>query len=112
MNHLNQREALLDHDSFQMPQSGLFADLDSGAGSVNLSDDFRELSGAVQLSIIGEWQRGLEAERRRALVRLFRDVTGPLGSVALPQKIGHFRQICGQLAIDCPADLVILLQQV
>ena len=112
MNRAYTREALLDHDSFQLPQSGLFADLETGAASVSLSDEFRALDGAVRLSIIGEWQRGLERERRQALVRLFREVTGSLGDVGLPRKISHFRQICGRLGIDCPADMAILLQQV
>jgi hypothetical protein len=110
MNRSNTREALLDHDSFQLPQSGLFADLDTGAGSIALSDEFQGLAGATQLSIIGQWQRGLEMERRRALVRLFREVTR--GDVGLPKKIDHFRLICGRLGLDCPSDMVILLQQV
>jgi hypothetical protein len=104
--------ALIEQEAFQLPQPGLFADLDCGSASVGLSDEFRELPGAVQLRILADWQRGLEEARRTALARLFRDVTAAIDEVELPQKLIRFRQACGLMGIECPADMAILLQQV
>jgi len=111
MNHL-QVNARAEQDAFHLPQPGLFADLDQGSASVGLSDEFRDLSGATQLRILADWQRGLEQERRRALARLFRDLTASIADISLPQKLSQFRQACIRMDIECPADLAILLQQV
>ena len=102
----------VEQEAFQLPQPGLFADLDGGVGAVSLSNEFRDMAGCLQLSIISDWQRGLDEARRVALVRLFHDVTASLGSAGLPQKLSHFRQACNRIGIDCPADMAILLQQV
>ena len=112
MNHFHFPGAVLDQEAFSLPQSGLFADLDAGVGSVGLNDEFRSLPGATKLAILDGWRRGLENERRLAIAGLFQEVTNSLGSVALPRKIVHFRQVCARIGIECPPDMAILLQQV
>jgi hypothetical protein len=111
MNHFHLQGAVLDQEAFPLPQSGLFADLDAGVGSVALSDEFRGLPGATKLSVLADWQRGLEHERRMALAGLFQEVTESLGNATLPQKITHFRKVCARIGIECPSDMAILLQQ-
>jgi len=112
MDYAQSHGAVLEKDAFHLPQPGLFADMDVGSGSVSLSDEFRGLSVAAQIAIIKDWQIGLEQERRLAVVTLFRQVTGSMGSLDLPRKIGHFRSVCSRIGIDCPSDIAILLQQV
>lgn len=56
-----------DDEGFAQPEHGLFAKLDAGLGCVNLPDDFAQAPSANQLSVIADWQRSLDAHRRRAL---------------------------------------------
>ncbi len=104
--------AVLDQESFPLPQPGLFADLDAGTGNVALSDEFRDVSPDKKLAILSAWQRGIERERRLAIVALFHELTDPLGNVDLPGKITCFKQACARIGVDCAADIAILLQQV
>jgi hypothetical protein len=112
MIRLQTRGATLDHESFPVPQPGLFADLHAGVGHVALPDEFRNLPSATKLAVLVDWQSAMEKERRMAVAGLFREVAGNMGDAPLPAKIDHFRGVCARNGVDCPADLAILLQQV
>ena len=112
MNNFHPQGAVLDQEPFPLPQAGLFADLNIGMGLIGLSDEFKALPGATKLSILADWQKGIEKERRLAIVSLFREVTNAMGNVGMPQKLAQFRVTCTQIGIECPIDIAILLQQV
>ncbi len=112
MNHVQLFSTVLDHEPFPLPQAGLFADLDLGMGVVSLSNEFRALPGLKQLSILDDWKKGLDKERRLAIAALFREATRGMGNVDLPKKIARFKQVCTEIGVECPADLPLLLQQV
>jgi hypothetical protein len=97
-------------DAFQLPVDGLFSDLSAGAGSVHLPDEFTHMSATIQLSIVRDWSRGLEAARERALVLLYRETVGK-ASLPLPEKLTRFRQICEEHGEEYPAGMARLLQQ-
>jgi len=97
-------------EALQLPVDGLFSDFSAGAGSVHLPDEFVQLSGSLQLSIVRDWLRGFEAARERALVSLFRETVGN-SRLPLPEKLERFREICGQHGESCPSGMARLLQQ-
>jgi hypothetical protein len=100
-----------DDEGFAQPVHGLFADLDAGLGCINLPDDFALAPSANQLSVIKDWQRSLDAHRRRALVGLFRELSAATGDAPLPERLARFRATCATLGFECPADMGLLLQQ-
>jgi hypothetical protein len=100
-----------DDESFVQPVHGLFADLDAGLGCINLPDDFAQAPSAAQLSVIADWQRALDAHRRRALVGLFRELSAATGDAPLPERLARFRATCATLGLECPPDMGLLLQQ-
>ena len=101
------------HDpaAFPLPISGLFADFEMGIGCISLPDDFFAASGAIQIEVIADWQRAFDELRRRALVRLYRDVTSAYPNLPGEQKLERFRVTCQSLDIDCPDDIADLLQR-
>ena len=98
-------------EGFVQPLHGLFADLDAGLGCINLPDDFARAPSANQLSVIADWQRSLDAHRRRALAGLFREISSATGDAPLPERLARFRATCATLGFECPADMGLLLQQ-
>ena len=64
-----------DPDELQLPMAGLFADLELGAGSVLLPDEFSRSPALVQLKVIGHWQRSLVRYRHAALRRFARELS-------------------------------------
>ena len=102
----------VDDEGFAQPVHGLFADLDAGIGCINLPDDFALAPSANQLRVIADWQRSLDAHRRRALVGLFRELSAATGETApLPERLARFRASCATLGLECPPDMGLLLQQ-
>jgi len=97
-------------DDFQLPVDGLFGDFSTGAGSVRLPDEFVRMCAALQLSIVRDWQQGLEGAREQALVLLYRETVGA-STLPLPQRLARFREVCEQHGEDCPSDMARLLQQ-
>lgn len=101
----------LPEDGFQLPLSGLYADLDAGEGSLNFSDDFLSAPGTVQLEVIRDWRVALERQHERALVHLYHEVTTEVHDAPTPDKLRRFRMHCQRLGIECPDDMAILLQR-
>lgn len=57
------------NESFALPQSGLYADFESGEGWVRLDDRFLVLPGTIQLAILTDWKADLERHCRATLAQ-------------------------------------------
>jgi hypothetical protein len=100
-----------DSEAFQLPMPGLFADIDDGAASVALPDEFLDLPGETRARILQQWGRAMSTHENAALVEMFHEFVAPLGSVSIVHQIERFRQHCNHLKITCPAKLAVLLQR-
>lgn len=93
--------------AFHLPVFGLYADVETGQGSVSLPDDFLALEASVQAAILQDWQRALEAARRRALMKMFADISATMPGQPLPARWLRLREECSRLGVDCPAELPV-----
>ena len=93
--------------AFHLPVFGLYADVEVGQGSVSLPDDFQSLEASVQVAILQDWQRALEAARRRALMKMFADVSATMPGEPLQERWRRMRQECTRLGVECPAELPV-----
>jgi len=100
-----------DSEAFQLPIPGLFADMDVGAASVALPDEFLELPCEVRARILQQWGRAMSSHENAALVEMFHEFAAPLRGVSIVQQIERFRQHCNHLKIHCPDKLAVLLQR-
>jgi hypothetical protein len=100
-----------DSQAFQMPIPGLFADVDDGAASVALPDEFLDLPGETRARILQQWGRAMSAHENAALVEMFHEFAAPLSAISIIRQIERFRQHCDHLNIACPAKLAVLLQR-
>jgi acyl-CoA reductase-like NAD-dependent aldehyde dehydrogenase len=100
-----------DSEAFQMPVPGLFADVDDGAASVALPDEFLDLPGETRARILQQWGRAISAHENAALVEMFHEFAAPLSGISIVEQIDRFRNHCGHLKIACPAKLAVLLQR-
>jgi hypothetical protein len=98
-------------DEFQLPVLGLYADLELGRGSVLLPDEFLHCSSAVQLEIIGSWQRSLARYQHDAVCRLHRELAAgqpipqPIPIPMPSEPTAWFDSTCDSLGLDVPADV-------
>lgn len=103
----------LDDDSeaadFQLPLLGLYADLETGRGSVALPDDFFRCPAEVQLGLLRDWEQGLVACRRSALARLAEQLAAAAHGGATAEAADRLRAICASLGIDAPPDVAVSL---
>jgi hypothetical protein len=97
-----------DSEAFQLPIPGLFADIDDGAASVALPDEFLNLSGETRARILQQWGRAMSTHENAALVEMFHEFAAPLCEVSIVQQIERFRRHCDHLKIACPAKLAVL----
>lgn len=93
--------------AFHLPVFGLYADLEQAQGSVSLPDEFLALDASAQAVILQDWQRALEAARRRALMKMFADLSASLPGQPLSARWRQLRQECARLGLECPADLPV-----
>lgn len=100
-----------DSETFQLPIPGLFADIDDGAGSVALADEFLSLPGETRARILQQWSSAMSTHQDAAVVEMFHEFVVPLGGLSIVQQIERFRQHCVHLKIACPAKLALLLQR-
>lgn len=103
--------SLGDHTPFQLPMSGLFADVEVGAGSVAFTDEFLDADPSLRVAVLHHWMKGLQREKNGAFVQMFREFAAPLRGLSIVEQIERFRQMCVREAIDCPAELPLLLQR-
>jgi hypothetical protein len=100
-----------DHEAFQLPIPGLFADIDEGAASVALPDEFLDLPGETRARILQQWGHAMSTHENAALVEMFHEFAAPLSDQSIVQQIERFRQHCNRRKIACPAKLAVLLQR-
>lgn len=98
-------------EAFHLPIPGLFVDLDSGTGSIALTDEFSAAVPKVQVRVLQQWIRALAVERETALVKMFRAFSEPLSGETIVSQIERFRRQCAQEDIQCPDELPVLLQR-
>ncbi len=103
--------SLGDDGAFHVPIPGLYADLDSGSGSVALTDAFAEASPRVRIDVLQHWIRALNDQRDAAFVEMFRDFAQPLHGMTIVEQIERFRSSCARQGRACPANLPVLLQR-
>lgn len=96
---------------FHLPMPGLFADIESGSGSVALTDEFLEAPPELRLEVLDHWLRALNRQRNSALVDMFREFAAPLGGLTIVEQVDRFRRLCSRQGVDCPPDLPVLLQR-
>lgn len=97
--------------SFELPIPGLLADIDTGAGSVRMTDEFLEAPATLRTRLLQEWLRGLQALRDAAVVEMFRESSIDRPSLSIVDQIDAFRTQCHHEGITCPGDLAVLLQR-
>lgn len=98
-------------EPLHLPMPGLFADIDSGTGSVALTDEFLEAAPSARAEVLRQWLRALTLHRNAALVDMFREFSAPLRELTIVEQIARFREVCGHRGLDCPADFAGLLQR-
>lgn len=100
-----------DEGAFELPIPGLFADLESGHGSVALTDAFAGAPPHIRVKILRHWLRALDAQSDSSIVAMFREFSGPLQTMTIVEQIKAFRSFCREQGIGCPPDLPLLLQR-
>lgn len=110
MKTLNVLDVPEDCAALHLPVRGLYADLDVGAGSVSMPDEFLAEDPLQQAKVLQDWVRALEVERRRALAKAFRRMSAPMKAVPVDERISAFRDSCALSGIDFPPDLAVMLQ--
>jgi hypothetical protein len=93
--------------AFHLPVLGLYADLELAQGSVSLPDEFLALDAATQAAILQDWQRALEAVRRRALMKMFADLSARMPGQTLSARWRKLQEECARVGVDCPAELLV-----
>jgi hypothetical protein len=93
-----------DVDEFQLPISGLYADLELGTASLRLPDEFSQCSGLVQLKLLGQWQRALLRYRHAALRRFAQELSSGTPGMDEAQRDTLLRRTCESLRIDLPGE--------
>jgi hypothetical protein len=100
-----------DSEAFQLPIPGLFADVEVGAASVALPDEFLSLPSETRVRILQQWGQAMSSHENAVLVQMFREFAAPLPGISIVQQIERFRQHCNHLKICCPDKLAVLLQR-
>jgi hypothetical protein len=103
--------SLGDPSPLQLPTPGLYLDLEAGAGSVAMTDEFLEAAPAIRISVIQQWARALGNLRDAAIVEMFREFAEPLCELTIVEQIERFRQHCSKEGFNCPSDFAVLLQR-
>ena len=91
-------------ETFHLPLTGLFADVDAGSGCVRLTDDFEDCDLINRLRIVQDWQRDLHELRQLNLKRLFQARFAKLNA-SRAEQIRHFNRYCEQHGLECPPEL-------
>jgi len=97
------RPGTRDPDELQLPMPGLYADLELGAASMHLPDDFHNQPALVQLKLLAEWQRALARYRHGALQQFALELTRGAGGMGEAERLALLRTTCESLRIELPA---------
>jgi hypothetical protein len=100
-----------DAEEFQLPLSGLFADLELGRGSVRLGDDYQHCASLAKLQLLRDWQRSLARYRELALSQFAREMAAGIPKVPQGERAALLRSTCEALRIDLPTGFDALTTQ-
>ena len=100
-----------DADEFQLPLSGLYADLELGRGSLRLTDDFLACASLVKLELIRDWQRSLARYRHEAMAQFAQELTGGADGLAAGERAALVRSTCETLHIEVPTGFDALMTE-
>jgi len=100
------RPGTSDPDEFQLPMSGLFADMELGRGSMQLPDEFQHSTSLVKLQIIRDWQRSLARLRHESIQQFVHELCSGRPQMSSSERSALLRSTCESLRIELPADLV------
>lgn len=89
---------------FQIPLSGLYADVDAGSGSVRFNDEFEDCNVINQLRIVQDWQRDLASMQAKVLRTLFKSRFATL-NVPRDEQVARFDRYCSRLGLGPATDL-------
>lgn len=109
--HARVHDARID-DAFVLPMDGLFADLDAGAGALQLPDDFAEAPASAQLQVLKDWASALERAREQAFVSLYREIAAANPRQPPPVHLSMFHRACAELGMECQKIHVLLQEDV
>lgn len=93
-----------DVDEFQLPLSGLYADLELGTSSLRLPPECLQAPSLVQLQVLAGWQRDLASWRDAALQRLAREMSQGDDAGSRAEQMRLLRRTCATLRIEVPDD--------
>ncbi len=93
-----------DPDEFQLPMSGLFADLELGRGSVQLADDFQHAASLAKLLVLRDWQRSIARYRHEVLRQFESELSRGQPDMGPAERLRMLRSTCESLRIDLPSE--------
>ncbi|HMO48724.1 MAG TPA: hypothetical protein PKB14_22205 [Rubrivivax sp.] len=105
------RPGTSDPDEFQLPLTGLYADLELGRGSIHLSDEFLACPSLVRLELIRDWQRSLASYREHAMKQFAAELSGGSPGLAAQERAALVRSTCETLRIEVPAGFDMLITE-
>jgi hypothetical protein len=105
------RAGTSDPDEFQLPVTGLFADLELGRGSVLLNDEFLHCPSLVKLQLLRDWQRSLARYRNDAMAQFAHELTGGSPGLAPTERLALLRSTCENLRIEVPSGFDAMLTE-
>jgi hypothetical protein len=100
-----------DADEFQLPLSGLYADLELGRGSIRLTDDFLDCPSLMKLELIRDWQRSLAGYRQETMQQFAAELTGVAARLGTSECVALLRSTCETLRIDVPTGFDTLITE-
>jgi hypothetical protein len=102
------RQGTSDAEEFQLPMSGLFADLELGRGCVQLPDSFHASCSLVKLQVLRDWQHSLACIRRDAIRQFADELASGRPEMDAAQRHALVRTTCASLRIELPAELGVV----
>ena len=96
-------DGIAEPSDLQLPVQGLYADLETGRGSVRLSDEFEASSSALQIEVLDDWLAALASCRLRALQRLYHELCAGQPDMSSSERLTRFHATCEAMGIELPA---------
>jgi hypothetical protein len=84
---------------------GLFVDLEAGAASVALPNQFLEAAAAIRAEILQQWLLELSLYRNAAILEMFQEFARSNSGLTTVEQARAFREHCCEQGIDCPASV-------
>ncbi|MCZ2292488.1 MAG: hypothetical protein LC125_11130 [Burkholderiales bacterium] len=93
-----------DPEEFQLPLSGLYADLELGTASMHPPPEVLAQPALVRLRLLDGWQRDLNRLRDAALQDLTDELARSRPHASAADRLARLRSACASMHIELPAD--------